>query len=324
MHTFLTTTILFLASLTPTKTWVAPDQPIMVDVKPGAGVEATLVLTDFAGKVIAPNTPADIAGDKTVNVKDFYGQVNRPGAYVLYLTKKGAAPAAGAAADESAYAPADFIGTPLVINVRADPRPKAPPFPIIVRVEPLRYVSVQTPHGPMSAIFYYDVAPTTVRHFQALAGEGYYDGLTFHRILPGFVIQGGDPLGNSTGGPGFTIDAEFSNRKHTPGVLSMARSEHPDSAGSQFFICLDYATTKQLDNKYTAFGAITEDSMETAKKIAAVPLVDPKAGTPKERQVMEKVELKPVTAAENPYVQFFQPIRADTAGGTEIPAPAAK
>lgn len=308
MHPILSTILLF-ASLTPAKMWFPPDQPILVDVKPG-GAEATLVLTDFAGKILAPTGNADVAEDKPVNVKEAFQQLNNPGTYVLYLTKRGAT-------KDLSYAPTEFIGTPLVINVRQDMRPGAPPMPIVTRVEPLRYAVMHTPHGPMTLIFYYDVAPNTVRHFQTLSSEGFYDGLTFHRILPGFVIQGGDPLGNSRGGPGFTIPAEFSRRKHTEGVLSMARSDDPNSAGSQFFICLDYAQTKQLDEKYTAFGELAA-GMETARKIAAVPLVDPQAGQPKEKQVIDKVEVKPVTAAENPYAKLFQPVKADAppaAGG---------
>jgi peptidyl-prolyl cis-trans isomerase B (cyclophilin B) len=313
MHPILST-ILLVASLTPSKMWFAPDQPLMVEVKPGG--EATLVLTDFAGKILAPTGNADVAEDKALNVKEAFQQLEVPGTYVLYLTKRGAA-------KELSYAPAEFIGTPLVINVRQDLRPGAEPKPIVARVEPLRYVVMTTAHGPMTMIFYYDVAPNTVRHFQTLAGEGFYDGLKFHRIVPGFVIQGGDPLGNSRGGPGFTVPAEFSRRKHTEGVLSMARSGDPleaqgapprkefaDSAGSQFFICLDYAGTKQLDEKYTAFGEVAA-GMDAAKKIAAVPLLDARAGQPKENQVIEKVEVKPVTAAENPYGKLFQPVKAD-------------
>lgn len=302
MHPILSTILLF-ASLTPAKMWFPPDQPIMVDVKPG-GAEATLVLTDFAGKILAPTGNADVAEDKPLNVKEAFQQLNNPGTYVLYLTKRGTT-------KDLSYAPTDFIGTPLVVNVRQDMRAGGG-MPIVTRVEPLRYAVMSTPHGPMTMIFYYEVAPNTVRHFQTLAEEGFYDGLTFHRILPGFVIQGGDPLGNSRGGPGFTVPAEFSRRKHTEGVLSMARSDDPNSAGSQFFICLDYAQTKQLDEKYTAFGELAA-GMDAARKIAAVPLVDPRAGQPKEKQVIDKVEVKPVTAAENPYLKLFQPVKADAA-----------
>jgi len=107
-----------------------------------------------------------------------------------------------------------------------------------------------------------DVAPKTVENFKTLAQKGFYDGTCFHRIVKGFMIQGGDPLTKDpnredewgTGGPGHKIKAEFNERSHTRGVLSMARSNDPDSAGSQFFICL--ADAKFLDRKYTAFGQL--------------------------------------------------------------------
>ena len=83
-----------------------------------------------------------------------------------------------------------------------------------------------------------DAAPKTVENFVTLAKKGFYDGVIFHRVVPGFVIQGGCPKGDGTGGPGWNIKAEFNDRQHVPGVLSMARSAHPDSAGSQFFVCL--------------------------------------------------------------------------------------
>jgi peptidyl-prolyl cis-trans isomerase B (cyclophilin B) len=311
--------ILLVASLAPTKMWFGPEQPMTVDVKPGG--EAVLVLTDFAGKIIDASGPAEVAGDKTVNLRDVYPQqMNTTGTYVLYLVK------AGAAKDQS-HAPTDFVGTPLVITVRQEARPNSPRGPMVTRVEPLRYAVMHTPHGSMTMVFYYDSAPNTANNFLTLAQEGFYDGLTFHRILPRFVLQGGDPKGNGTGGPGYTINAEFSRRPHKEGVLSMARSgdplerqgamprkEYADSASSQFFICLDYNdSTRALDGKYAAFGEIAA-GMETARKIAAVPLEDANMGKPVERQVIDKVEVKPVTAAENPYAQMFKPVAAGQPG----------
>src|SRR5437763_16717041 len=110
--------------------------------------------------------------------------------------------------------------------------------------------------------FWPDVAPNTVENFKKLARQGYYDGTAFHRIVKGFMIQGGDPLTKDpnaesrwgTGGPGYQIKAEFNEKSHERGVLSMARSQNPDSAGSQFFICL--AEAKFLDRQYTAFGEV--------------------------------------------------------------------
>jgi peptidylprolyl isomerase/peptidyl-prolyl cis-trans isomerase B (cyclophilin B) len=102
--------------------------------------------------------------------------------------------------------------------------------------------------------FFPDDAPKTVENFVTLAKKGFYDGLAFHRVVPDFVVQGGDPKGNGTGGPGYTIKAEFSKRKHVRGTLAMARSQHPDSAGSQFYIT--YGPTPHLDGSYTVFGQV--------------------------------------------------------------------
>ena len=117
---------------------------------------------------------------------------------------------------------------------------------------------------------YPDIAPITVENFVKLANQGFYNGVTFHRVVPGFVIQGGDPTGTGTGGPGWRIKGEFASNgvkndlKHTRGVLSMARTQDPNSAGSQFFIMLD--THPHLDGEYAAFGKVTS-GMEVVDKI---------------------------------------------------------
>jgi len=103
--------------------------------------------------------------------------------------------------------------------------------------------------------FFPQDAPKTVENFVTLAKKGFYNGLTFHRVVPGFVVQGGCPKGNGTGGPGYTIPAEFNRNKHLRGSLAMARSQHPDSAGSQFYIT--YGAQPHLDNNYTVFGKVT-------------------------------------------------------------------
>lgn len=126
-----------------------------------------------------------------------------------------------------------------------------------------------------------DQAPITVENFVELVQDGFYDGLTFHRIEPGFVIQGGDPLGNGTGGPGHTIKGEFKANgvnntiSHERGIISMARAQDYDSAGSQFFITLDDATF--LDGQYAAFGTVDEESMEVVDAIVEQYLTDGKA-----------------------------------------------
>jgi len=126
----------------------------------------------------------------------------------------------------------------------------------------------------MTGELYPEKAPNTVNNFIALANSGYYDGLIFHRVIPGFMIQGGCPDGTGMGGPGYQIRGEFSGNgfekndiKHTLGVLSMARAMHPDSAGSQFFIMVDAAP--HLDGQYAAFGAITEN-VEAAVAVSRV------------------------------------------------------
>lgn len=126
----------------------------------------------------------------------------------------------------------------------------------------------------MKAELYPEIAPNTVNNFIDLVQKGFYDSLIFHRVIPGFMIQGGCPNGNGMGGPGYSIKGEFSqngfanNLKHTPGVLSMARAMHPDSAGSQFFIM--HKTSPHLDGAYAAFGKVTE-GLEIVDKIASTP-----------------------------------------------------
>ena len=135
----------------------------------------------------------------------------------------------------------------------------------------MKYVVIEIENGDvMKGELYPEIAPETVANFEKLVNEGFYDGLTFHRVIPGFMIQGGCPLGNGTGGPGYGIKGEFSangfenNLKHDRGVLSMARAMDPNSAGSQFFIMVEKAP--HLDGSYAAFGRIIE-GMEAADTI---------------------------------------------------------
>ncbi len=127
--------------------------------------------------------------------------------------------------------------------------------------------------GIMKGELYPEIAPVTVENFEKLANDGFYDGLTFHRVIPGFMIQGGCPRGNGTGGPGYTIKGEFTmngfknDLKHTKGVLSMARAMDPNSAGSQFFVMV--ADAPHLDGQYASFGKVTE-GMDTADFIVNV------------------------------------------------------
>jgi len=129
---------------------------------------------------------------------------------------------------------------------------------------------ISTNRGDITVELWNDVAPKHAENFLKLARDGFYDDLTFHRIIPGFVIQGGCPKGDGTGGPGWNVKAEFNDRQHQPGTLSMARSSDPDSAGSQFFICLTREKCQHLDGQYTAFGQVTE-GMDVVETMGSAP-----------------------------------------------------
>ncbi len=164
---------------------------------------------------------------------------------------------------------------------------------------------IKTTAGEMVVELWADVAPKTVENFKTLAGQGFYDGTAFHRIVKGFMIQGGDPLTKDpgaeaqwgTGGPGHRVKAEFNERPHVRGVLSMARSQHPDSAGSQFFICL--AEARFLDRQYTAFGRLIKGD-DVLAKIGETPTAAGGGGErskPLTRVGVESVKIVPAAPA---------------------------
>ncbi len=128
-----------------------------------------------------------------------------------------------------------------------------------------KHVRIETAEGVIDIELYPEDAPNTVANFKALAAKGFYDGLSFHRVIPGFVAQGGCPRGDGTGGPGYNVKAEFNDRKHERGTVAMARSSAPDSAGSQFYICYD--AHPHLDRQYTVFGKVTS-GMEVVDKVS--------------------------------------------------------
>ncbi len=148
--------------------------------------------------------------------------------------------------------------------------------------------------GIMEGELYEDIAPKTVENFVSLIEKNFYDGLIFHRVIPGFMIQGGCPNGNGMGGPGYTIDGEFTSNgfkndlKHSRGVLSMARAMDPNSAGSQFFIMV--ADAPHLDGEYAAFGKITK-GMDVADRIVNVQR-DPWMDKPVEDQKIKSIRMK--------------------------------
>jgi peptidyl-prolyl cis-trans isomerase B (cyclophilin B) len=165
---------------------------------------------------------------------------------------------------------------------------------------PAENAVIKTSYGEMTIAFWPDVAPKTVENFKKLARSGFYDGTAFHRIIKGFMIQGGCPNTKAavngvpgTGGPGYQIKAEFNAKSHARGVISMARSAHPDSAGSQFFIC--HGDASFLDSKYTAFGELVAGG-DVLDKIAGVPTKSGGGGeksTPIERVAVEKITIVP-------------------------------
>jgi len=158
---------------------------------------------------------------------------------------------------------------------------------------------IKTVAGDMVVEFWTDVAPKTVENFKKLARQGFYDGTAFHRVIRGFMIQGGDPLTKDagmehrwgTGDPGYKIKAEFSQRRHEKGVLSMARSANPDSAGSQFFIC--HGDAAFLDGQYTAFGRLLkgEDVLDKIAGTACKAAGERSPSRPIQRQHVESVTI---------------------------------
>lgn len=303
MHSAISVISILFSVLVPQKMWYAPDQPVSVTV--ASKQDVTLEMTDFSGKLSQSKLSTDVKAGARVDLLAMFPDLGEEGTFVVYALPRGTPPVPGV--------PKDFLGVPLVIELRYQGDRLA-----VRRVAPLQYAVMRTDAGPMTAVFYYDAAPHTVDSFLSLAGEGFYDGLAFHRVVPGFVIQGGDPMGTGMGGPGYHVEAEFNDKPHTEGVLSMARNGDPNedpsmgiaprlqyanSAGSQFFICLDYKQTASLDRHYTAFGKVVQ-GMEAVRKIGDAPIADPQRGTPKEPTTIQKIEVFGVTAADNPY-QFL-------------------
>jgi peptidyl-prolyl cis-trans isomerase B (cyclophilin B) len=160
---------------------------------------------------------------------------------------------------------------------------------------------ITTSEGVMVAEFWPEVAPKTVENFKTLAKKGFYDGTCFHRVIKGFMIQGGDPKTKDpalegewgTGDPGYKIKAEFNDKSHTRGVLSMARSNDPDSAGSQFFIC--HGSPTFLDHQYTAFGKLIKGD-DVLEKIATTPTHPP--DRPNKKVVVESIKIVPADSVK--------------------------
>jgi peptidyl-prolyl cis-trans isomerase B (cyclophilin B) len=164
---------------------------------------------------------------------------------------------------------------------------------------------IKTSEGDMVVQFWNDAAPSTIENFKKLVRSGFYNGTVFHRIVKGFMIQGGDPLSKDpakegsygTGGPGYKIKAEFNNHPHDRGVISMARETNPDSAGSQFFICL--APVHRLDHQYTTFGKLIKGD-DVLQKIGEIPVVmaHGENSKPTKRVVIESIKIMPADSVK--------------------------
>ena len=214
-----------------------------------------------------------------------------------------------AAPSTNVVKPGTATGT--VAELRAPEPPKTNTQPTQPPASPMSnntndVTVIKTSDGDMVIEFWPDVAPKTVANFIKLAKQGFYDGTCFHRIVKGFMIQGGDPLTKDpskeamwgTGDPGYKIDAEFNDRSHQRGVVSMARSNDPNSAGSQFFICLGDASF--LDRKYTAFGNLIKGD-DVLEKIGNTPVVASRGGEmskPTQRVTVESIKIVPANTVQ--------------------------
>jgi peptidyl-prolyl cis-trans isomerase B (cyclophilin B) len=194
-----------------------------------------------------------------------------------------------------------LIASTLVAAAVAEEKKEASPMST-----PNEVAVIKTNEGEMVVQFWTDAAPNTIENFKKLARQGFYDGTIFHRIVKGFMIQGGDPNSKDpakesaygAGGPGYKIKAEFNNHSHDRGVISMARGPDPDSAGSQFFICL--APVRRLDGQYTTFGKLIKGD-DVLDKIGSTPVEGNAQGEmskPTKRVVIESVKIVPAESVK--------------------------
>jgi peptidyl-prolyl cis-trans isomerase B (cyclophilin B) len=261
-------TILAVMLLQPTRLYFQPNQPVTISLKEAA----QLALLDPSGAVVAKGEAKPEGG--TFDLAKLFPQIWE--GQTLYVQ------------------PLDKAGKPMepalvVVPLKA---PHGHGGINGLRIYPEMNAVLHTTEGDVTVGFSPEVAPTTVKNFMELVAGGLYTNVPFHRILPGFVIQGGDPTGTGTGGPGYWIDLESSDKQHVEGTLSMARSQDPNSAGSQFFICL--ARTEHLDHGYAAFGDVVS-GLDVVRKIAATPLADPRAGKPVKAPLITSAELAPAS-----------------------------
>jgi peptidyl-prolyl cis-trans isomerase B (cyclophilin B) len=320
------------AVVAPTKAYAKPDEPIVVKFLNEKGEEGKKAVaevglaatkleelfspapaTDVAGADGAPTfkiisadgnalkpAPVKVNSDGTVDLSAAYPQLKEGGTY--YLVWKDAPPLV----IESLYNPGRGANDIKRLQAQLDqlsPEQKKEKLamfgPVVTHMELAEIATITTDKGIIKAKFSYEAAPHTIDNFITLSRQGFYDGSTFHRIISGFMIQGGDAYANSpdlagTGGPGYEIMHEFSDKKHERGTLSMARSQSLDSAGSQFFIM--HKKSPNLDGGYSAFGDVI-DGMNVVDAIAATPAGENgevKSGRPK----IISIKITPATAEQ--------------------------
>ncbi len=258
-------------------------------------------LYTFSGEKLEPTPaplPVKMSDDASVNLAAFFPQIKQGGTY--FLTWKDAQPLV----IEELYNPGrgkkDLVNAQDQLSTLSDTdrkRALAEFSPTVTHLVPLEYAAIETEKGVIKAKFAYDVAPHTDDNFITLAKQGFYNGTVFHRIISGFMIQGGDSTGNvpdraGGGGPGYQIMPEFSEKKHERGVLSMARAQDPNSAGSQFFIM--HGASPTLDGGYTAFGDVI-DGMEVVDEIAKTPVSDTNGAVSGPKPKIEAIRILPAT-----------------------------
>ena len=291
-------------------------------VPAGRGVEvryegegpAELALTSFAGAEVEAVGEAAVEPGAVVDVTAVFGR-RPPGAWLLYAVEPGGDPAAG------------FLGTPLVLDVRAGAGPGgAGAEAVVTRVVPMRYAELTVGQGEvaggaggtMTIALDYEASPHNVANFADLIASGFYDGLTLHRIVPGYLIQGGDPAGDGTGGPGYAVDAELGDRPFVFGTVAAARLTDPlerqgnaprpaaaDSAGSQFFLTLDVSdrSARYLRRRFSVLGRVI-DGLDVLEALSSLPTGPD--GRPADPPVIGRFELKPVVQDANPQPGLFR------------------
>lgn len=284
--------------LSPERLYNGVGRPLMVTVEVPPGTDASLAFLDASGELLAPPRTVTRGRVDLRRVLPAVEEIRR----VCYVQCLAAGQPTGSALviqpmlsrleprTETAQRP---DGTPYTRITGWGPEPpgtpqeEAPPPQTLsgMRVYAEKDVVLRTSEGDIVLAMRPDEAPNTVWNFLRLVEGGFYDGVGFHRVVPltrdgdPFVIQGGDPSGRGDGGPGYWLPLEPSRLRHDFGVISMARADAPDSAGSQFFICLTRERCQHLDGEYTAFGQVT-DGMDIVKALGGTD-VDPRTGTPK-------------------------------------------